>query len=156
MRIQELPALAVSALMLCSCGTTSVDMTTTSSIHAYAAAPKGLEALVAKNSHLIEAAYTEQTHRVDTDCFPPKLKAVLADLNRRYGVKPVVTSGNRPRAKGSMHSKCLAADIRVPGVQPSKVASDARKIAGIGGVGTYCRKGIVHVDVGPRRDWRHC
>lgn len=99
--------------------------------------------------------FTAQTPRVSTDCFPKELEAVLRKLHRRFGKKPIVTSGHRPRSGRSQHSSCRAADIRIPGVKPSTIAGYARTIDGIGGVGTYRRTSIVHVDVGPRRDWRH-
>lgn len=100
-------------------------------------------------------AFRKQTPKVAVECFPKELRAVLGQIHARFGVKPVVTSGHRPRAGRSQHAHCKAADIRVPGVSPSAVARYARTIKGIGGVGTYRNKGIVHVDVGPRRDWRY-
>jgi uncharacterized protein YcbK (DUF882 family) len=54
-----------------------------------------------------------------------------------------------------MHRHCLAADIRVPGIKDSTVIAIARSAPGIGGIGRYCN-GIVHVDVGPRREWTDC
>lgn len=142
--MKTLRALAASAAIAVSgCATTDTDAITTGSVETF-------------SSGKLEYAYAAQTPHVATDCFPAKLKVVLADIKNRFGKTPIVTSGHRPHSKKSQHSRCVAADIRVPGVSPSKVAQYARTIEGIGGVGTYCRKTIVHVDVGPRRDWKHC
>lgn len=101
-------------------------------------------------------AYAMQTPRVSANCFPGRLRAVLAHIARRTGRRPMVTSGLRHAGRrGSYHRKCMAADIRVPGVSVSRVVAAARSAPGIGGIGTYCN-GIVHVDVGPRRRWFHC
>ena len=64
-------------------------------------------------------------------------------------------SVHRPRSGRSQHSRCYAADIRVPGVSESRILAAARSAPGIGGIGRYCN-GIVHVDVGPKRTWAHC
>lgn len=118
--------------------------------------PRGLQDLTPDFESKLEVAYTKQTDNVRINCFPAQLRAVLATLHRRFGRRPVVTSGYRPRSGRSMHAKCKAADIRIPGVKPGQIASYARSLGGIGGVGTYCSTGIVHVDVGPRRDWHYC
>ena len=100
--------------------------------------------------------YATQTSRVRHRCFPGKLRAVLAHIARRVGRRPLVTSGHRSGGRrASYHRKCLAADIRVPGVSVKRIVAAARSAPAIGGVGTYCN-GIVHVDVGPRRSWHYC
>lgn len=140
-------AAAAALLALAGCATSGEEMEeagTSSMMLSYAATPGRAVEIFAK-----------QTPKVATECFPKELKAVLRQIHVRFGVKPVVTSGLRPRSGRSQHSHCKAADIRVPGVKPSTVARYARSIKGIGGVGTYRNKGIVHVDVGPRRDWHY-
>ncbi|NTF18006.1 DUF882 domain-containing protein [Agrobacterium rubi] len=100
--------------------------------------------------------YSSQTNAVAGNCLPPRLLAVLGHIRQKTGVRPVLTSGHRSRGRqGSLHRHCLAADIRVPGVKESVVLAAARSAPGIGGVGRYCN-GIVHVDVGARREWSHC
>ena len=100
--------------------------------------------------------YTVQTSRVRHRCFPGKLTAVLSHIARQVGRQPLVTSGHRSNGRrGSYHRKCLAADIRVPGVSVKRILAAARSAPAIGGIGTYCN-GIVHVDVGPRRSWNYC
>ncbi|TRL42168.1 YcbK family protein [Rhizobium straminoryzae] len=105
--------------------------------------------------HDYRAAYTVQRVSVKTECFPEKLEAILAHIGEKTGHKPVVTSGHRPRAGGSQHSDCLAADIRVPGVSDRAIIAAAETAPGIGGIGRYCN-GIIHVDVGPKRRWAYC
>lgn len=139
-------ALVAAAVALSGCAQAHVDSATTASIRPYPSVPP---------SALKRAVFRPQTPKVSTGCFPRRLQSVLADLHRKFGAAPVVTSGNRPRSGKSQHSRCKAADIRIPGVSPSRVAAYARTIPGIGGVGTYRHTSIVHVDVGPRRDWRY-
>ncbi|MCF3639197.1 DUF882 domain-containing protein [Rhizobium sp. TRM95111] len=100
--------------------------------------------------------YAVQTSRVRHRCFPGRLRAVLAHITRQVGRRPLVTSGYRSSGRsGSLHRKCLAADIRVPGVSVKRIVAAARSAPAIGGIGTYCN-GIVHVDVGTKRRWHHC
>ena len=100
--------------------------------------------------------YTVQTTRVRHRCFPGKLRAVLSHIARQVGRRPLVTSGHRSSGRrGSYHRKCLAADIRIPGVSVQRIIAAARSAPAIGGIGTYCN-GIVHVDVGPKRHWNYC
>ena len=100
--------------------------------------------------------YATQTSRVRHRCFPGKLRAVLSHIARQVGRRPLVTSGHRSNGRrGSYHRKCLAADIRIPGISVKRIVAAARSAPAIGGIGTYCN-GIVHVDVGPRRTWNYC
>ncbi|MFA6434781.1 MAG: DUF882 domain-containing protein [Elusimicrobiales bacterium] len=55
-------------------------------------------------------------------------------------------------ARRSLHMLGWAADIRVPGHSPAKVAAYAGKI-GAGGVGYYPDMSFTHLDVGPARHW---
>lgn len=101
-------------------------------------------------------AFVHQTRSVRSSCLTGDLRVLLRKLRDKFGREVVLTSGYRPpgRARpGSYHRRCMAADIQIPGVAPSRVARAARAIPGIGGVGTYCHTRSVHVDVGPRRDW---
>ncbi|NEJ69233.1 DUF882 domain-containing protein [Rhizobium phaseoli] len=102
-------------------------------------------------------AYTVQTVSVRAGCFPERLRAVLSHIAVKTGRRPMITSGLRPHPSrhGSLHGKCLAADIRMPGLSERTIIAAARSAPGIGGIGTYCN-GIVHVDVGPQRRWVDC
>lgn len=106
-------------------------------------------------NHDYSAYYTVQRVSVRTGCFPDKLEAILAHIAIKTGHKPVVTSGHRPHAGHSQHSRCYAADIRVPGVSDRTILAAAATAPGIGGIGQYCN-GIIHVDIGPKRTWNYC
>ena len=106
-----------------------------------------------------------QRDDVKVHCFPPNLVRILKQVERRFGRKPVITSGYRSRsynrmvrgARNSMHIHCMAADIQVKGVSKRRLARYLRSIPGRGGVGTYCHTRSVHIDVGRKRDWnRRC
>ena len=99
---------------------------------------------------------------VTTTCFPKELKVVLTKIKKHFGQhKVLVSSGYRSKrhnrrvrgARKSYHIKCMAADIQIKGVGKYKLARYARKLDGVGGVGTYTCNGSVHVDVGPKRSW---
>jgi hypothetical protein len=97
-----------------------------------------------------------QHSSVQTNCFPPALVELLRRIERHYGQKPVVTSGHRTRGRsGSLHRRCMAADIMVPGVSSQALARFARTVPGMGGVGQYCHPNMVHVDIGTARDWKY-
>nr|WP_246423221.1 DUF882 domain-containing protein [Roseospira visakhapatnamensis] len=59
---------------------------------------------------------------------------------------------NRSVARKSYHTRGMAADIAVPGVDVPSLFRVAVAM-GRGGVGDYPGSGFVHVDVGPRRTW---
>ncbi len=90
-----------------------------------------------------------------------RLVNLLSEVERHFGRPVTITSGCRSTrtnrraggARQSYHLRCMAADIRVAGVSESQVLRYVSKLPGRGGVGTYCRNSIVHLDVGPRREW---
>lgn len=93
--------------------------------------------------------------------FDPRLTALLAKIENHFGAKAVISSGCRTRAhnarvggaRNSYHMKCMAADISIPGVAPKQIRDFAMALPERGGVGTYCSTPIVHIDVGPKRQW---
>ena len=97
----------------------------------------------------------------NTRCFPGRLKKLLRKISAHYGKPVIVISGYRSPshnrrvggARRSQHMRCTAADFRVPGVSKFALARYAKSLPGRGGVGTYCRSGFIHLDVGPRRSW---
>jgi len=100
--------------------------------------------------------YVLQTGSVETACLKPELVDILRKVEGHYGQKVVITSGFRDRGRqGSLHRTCAAADIEVPGVAASALASWVRTIPAIGGVGTYCHAHMIHVDIGTPRDWKY-
>ncbi|MBB4571112.1 hypothetical protein GGE60_005270 [Rhizobium leucaenae] len=97
-----------------------------------------------------------QTVGVQASCFPEKLRKILSHIGAETHREPIVTSGLRAHGRrGSLHRRCLAADIRVPGASYRAVIAAAVSAPGIGGVGTYCN-GIIHVDLGSKRFWNYC
>ncbi len=138
-----------SILLACVVALTSLFATETMASRSHKHASKADKGVVAK-------IYTIQTPRVRHRCFPGKLRGVLSHIARVVGRRPLVTSGHRSNGRrGSYHRKCLAADIRVPGISVKRIIAAAKSAPAIGGIGTYCN-GIVHVDVGPKRRWHHC
>ena len=91
----------------------------------------------------------------------PKLRLALAQISAHYGKPVQVTSGCRSSGanrraggrKGSLHLRCMAADIRVAGVSEGALLAYVKRLSVVGGVGTYCGNSIVHIDVGPKRQW---
>ena len=103
------------------------------------------------------------------NCTSKKLATALQDLRDLIN-KPIIINsacrcekhnakvGGVPKkadgSGGSLHMKGLAADIRVEGMSPKSLATEAEKIAAFknGGIGIYST--FVHVDVrGHRARW---
>ena len=90
-----------------------------------------------------------------------RLVGLLHQIERHYGKPVIISSGCRSRgqnrraggAESSFHLRCMAADIKVAGVSKGALLHFARSLPGRGGIGSYCRNSIVHIDVGPRREW---
>ncbi|MDF2119051.1 D-Ala-D-Ala carboxypeptidase family metallohydrolase [Roseiarcaceae bacterium H3SJ34-1] len=94
---------------------------------------------------------------VETDCFPIDLRNALDTIASHFGATVEVTSGYRNRGRRhSLHRSCMAADIRVAGVSPGTVASYAKTVPGVNGVGTYHWVAVTHVDTRAERfAWRY-
>jgi hypothetical protein len=94
---------------------------------------------------------------VETDCFPTDLRNALDTIASHFGTTIEVTSGYRNRGRRhSLHRSCMAADIRVAGVSPGTVASYAKTVPGVNGVGTYHWVAVTHVDTRAERfAWRY-
>jgi hypothetical protein len=100
--------------------------------------------------------YVLQSESVETACLRPELMDILTQIETRYGKKVVITSGYRARGRpSSLHRRCAAADIIVPGVDGRSLAAFARTIPHVGGVGQYCHPNMIHLDVGSPRDWKY-
>ena len=139
-----------------SCSTLLACVMALTSLFAGEAMASGKHRHAAKTEKGAAKIYTVQTPRVRHRCFPGKLRGILSHIARQVGRRPLVTSGHRSAGRrGSLHRKCLAADIRVPGVSVKRIVAAARSAPAIGGIGTYCN-GIVHVDVGAKRRWNYC
>lgn len=100
---------------------------------------------------------------VATGCFNGRMNSLLATIQHKYRRPVIITSGYRGiihniRAggvRGSLHTACAAADIKVPGVNKYQLAAFVRSLPNRGGVGLYCHQ-AVHVDIGSPRDWNWC
>lgn len=100
----------------------------------------------------------------DTILVAPRLVMVLQSIRSHFGKSVTINSAyrtpeyNRSKAvggvDGSQHCYGTAADIKVSGVTPAKVAAYARSIMpNWGGVGTY--SSFTHIDVREERaDWK--
>ena len=99
-----------------------------------------------------------------------RVKRVLTDAGRHFGGTVLMTSCYRSAAYNravykrmgrkptrSQHILHKAIDAQIAGISSTQLASYVRKhpvMNDIGGVGTYCGSpGLVHVDVGPHRNW---
>ena len=85
----------------------------------------------------------------------PALERALTRIREHFAAPTTVSSGYRSRAHNatvegavpnSLHTLGMAADIAVRGVPPARVASYARDVLQMGGVGLYA--GHVHASVG--------
>ncbi len=91
----------------------------------------------------------------------PALRAILWQVSKHYDRPVVVSSGCRSKhgnrrsggAKRSWHLRCMAADIKVSGVSEGNLLKLMRRLPGRGGLGTYCRNTVVHIDIGDKREW---
>ena len=118
---------------------------------------QSLRRLPARKSHT-RTVYSRRNHSLH-----PRLIRLLATVKRHYGRVPIVSSGCRSHrhnrrvggARRSMHLRCMAADFKVAGVSKAELRRYVSTLPGRGGVGTYCGRSIVHLDVGPRRSWYH-
>lgn len=92
----------------------------------------------------------------------PKLVQLLVRAQHHFGEALHIISGCRSKehnrrvdgAKRSQHLHCKAADFQIHGVSKHTLAAYLKSMPGRGGVGVYCRSSYVHLDVGPRREWR--
>ncbi len=91
----------------------------------------------------------------------PRLISILHRIEGHFHRPLTITSGCRSHkhnrriggARESWHLRCLAADVKLPGISKSVVARYAASLPGRGGIGTYCHDDSIHVDLGPRREW---
>ena len=119
---------------------------------------KALRRPPSKRAHRISARVSGSTRGLH-----PRLSRLISIVRRHYGRSVIITSGCRSYrhnrrvggARRSMHLHCMAADFKVAGVSKGALRRYVSTLPGRGGVGTYCGRSIVHLDVGPRRSWYH-
>jgi uncharacterized protein YcbK (DUF882 family) len=108
-------------------------------------------------------------HRTgDVHAFDPRLFDVLSDLAEAAGMPDgefqVISGYRSPKtnemlrgrttgvAKNSLHMRAQALDVRLPGIETSKLRDVALRL-GRGGVGYYAHSDFIHVDLGRVRRW---
>lgn len=95
---------------------------------------------------------------VNALCLSPKLRFTIWEFEGHFGKKVVLNSGYRDgwhnAAAGgvdnSYHTKCMAADFYIPGVDKSQLIAFALKTDSVGGLGCYPGRAFIHVDVRDR------
>jgi hypothetical protein len=92
----------------------------------------------------------KQIPSVSISCLKPDLVRIIRSASSHFGSAAVITSGFRP-GRRSYHGKCMAADVQIAGVAPSRLAAYFRAQDGVGGVGTYRHTRSVHLDVADRQ-----
>jgi uncharacterized protein YcbK (DUF882 family) len=117
---------------------------------------------------LVEINYVLRDHRTgEIKSIDKRLLDLLYVIGKRIGTQnpfKIISGYRSPStnallckrsngvAKGSLHQKGKAVDIRVPGCQLSSLRDTATALKG-GGVGFYPKSNFVHVDVGRVRYW---
>jgi uncharacterized protein YcbK (DUF882 family) len=71
---------------------------------------------------------------------------------RSPATNTMLRRAGRGVARGSLHVKAMAIDVRIPNVALTALRDAARRLR-LGGVGYYPASGFVHVDVGRVRIW---
>ena len=97
------------------------------------------------------------SREVNALCLTPKLRFLVWEFEGQFGSKVIMNSGYRDgqhnSAAGgvdnSYHTKCMAADFYIPGVDKQQLIAFAMR-SSAGGVGCYPGRQFIHVDVRDR------
>jgi Uncharacterized protein conserved in bacteria len=95
---------------------------------------------------------------VNAFCLSPKLRFLIWEFEGHFGKKVVMSSGYRDNlhnaqaggAENSYHTKCMAADFHIPGVDKARLIAFAMRTSSVGGLGCYPGRQFIHVDVRDR------
>ena len=98
------------------------------------------------------------SRQVNAFCISPKLRFLIWEFEGRFGKKIIMSSGYRDSAHNaaaggadnSYHTKCMAADFYIPGVDKRELISFAMGSGSVGGLGCYPGRQFIHVDVRDR------
>ena len=98
------------------------------------------------------------SREVNAFCITPKLRFVIWDFEGHFGKKVIMNSGYRDNqhnsaaggSDNSYHTRCMAADFYIPGVDKSQLIAYAMRNDGVGGVGCYPGRSFIHIDVRDR------
>jgi uncharacterized protein YcbK (DUF882 family) len=115
------------------------------------------------NGYVQRAGMYLSSTDVDNSCISPKLRAVIASFERKFGNRIVVNSGYRDPIRNiigggqdsSYHMRCMAVDFFIPGVNKGQLIAFAMRNEQVGGLGCYPGRNFIHVDVRDRpRGWK--
>ncbi len=95
---------------------------------------------------------------VNAFCISPKLRFLIWEFEGHFGKKIIMSSGYRDSAHNtaaggadnSFHTKCMAADFYIPGVDKRELIAFAMRSNSVGGLGCYPGRQFIHVDVRDR------
>jgi zinc D-Ala-D-Ala carboxypeptidase len=98
------------------------------------------------------------SNEVNALCLSPKLRFLIWEFEGQFGRKVIMSSGYRDRqhnaaaggADSSYHTKCMAADFYIPGVDKQQLIAFAMHRSSAGGLGCYPGRQFIHVDVRDR------
>lgn len=98
------------------------------------------------------------SREVNAFCLSPQLRFLIWEFEGHFGKKVVMQSGYRDNyhnnaaggADNSYHTKCMAADFYIPGVDKSRLIEFAMRTSAVGGLGCYPGRNFIHVDVRDR------
>jgi uncharacterized protein YcbK (DUF882 family) len=98
------------------------------------------------------------SREVNALCLSPQLRFLIWEFEGHFGKKVVMHSGYRDNhhnqaaggADNSYHTKCMAADFYIPGVDKSRLIEFAMRTSAVGGLGCYPGRTFIHVDVRDR------
>lgn len=97
------------------------------------------------------------SREVNAFCLTPKLRFLIWEFEGQFGRKVIMNSGFRDGqhnaaaggADNSYHTKCMAADFYIPGVDKRELIAFAMR-SSAGGLGCYPGRQFIHVDVRDR------
>ncbi len=98
------------------------------------------------------------SNEVNAFCITPKLRFLIWEFEGYFGRKVIMNSGYRDNqhnsaaggADNSYHTRCMAADFYIPGVDKSQLIAFAMSLESVGGLGCYPGRQFIHVDVRDR------
>jgi zinc D-Ala-D-Ala carboxypeptidase len=98
------------------------------------------------------------SREVNALCLSPKLRFLIWEFEGHFGRKVIMNSGYRDGehnsaaggADNSYHTKCMAADFYIPGVDKRELIAFAMSTSSVGGLGCYPGRQFIHVDVRDR------
>ena len=142
-KLRTIAAVVVTGFMLSAC--VPLAMFASSSGAAYAGKRSDWGTVVASNE-------------VNAFCIAPKLRFLIWEFEGKFGRKVIMNSGYRDGehnaaaggSDNSYHTKCMATDFYIPGVDKRDLIAFAMSLSSVGGLGCYPGRQFIHVDVRDR------